>query len=458
MNNHYFNLLIPSSWSTISSLQSTVPGQRSTVYGPRSPKTKIEFKKLIVILIVVIATAIYSAPAYSANDKTGTTSAAFMKLFGGVKQASLGGAFIAIADDVSTVSINPAGISQFKSFEFGSTFMNYFSGISYTNVSSIIPMKRTTIGFSLDYLNEGVIEETTLANPAGTGKTINPYAYSGTLAISQKLLPFLSVGVGARVIGEKLSTRIKSGYGADIGIHWAWNHNFSVGLNGRNIAGSFEGKAIPGSYGLGIAYKFNQFLFALDGNMLNDNQVLINLGAEYNINNILFARFGFNTKSEENAGGNLGAGIGLRAGRIKIDYAYIPYGDLGITHRFSVGLNLFGEANRLSDIIVYPSRIAVKVGQKIKFSAYGFDERGNETDVSPIWKAEGDNGEINPKTGVFIGKIPGSGKVIAYQEFPIDKLGNMQKIYEVALTTVYIPKKVPEPPARKPYVRRKIKR
>ncbi|MBI3565954.1 MAG: hypothetical protein HY079_12210, partial [Elusimicrobia bacterium] len=33
----------------------------------------------------------------------------------------------------------------------------------------------------------------------------------------------------------------------------------------------------------------------------------------------------------------LGAGLGLKFGRFKLDYAFQPYGDLGNTHRVTLG-------------------------------------------------------------------------------------------------------------------------
>ena len=43
-------------------------------------------------------------------------------------------------------------------------------------------------------------------------------------------------------------------------------------------------------------------------------------------------------KTNQDIGQGLTAGIGYKFGRICLDYAYVPYGDLGDTHRISLGM------------------------------------------------------------------------------------------------------------------------
>ncbi|GAG58644.1 unnamed protein product, partial [marine sediment metagenome] len=58
---------------------------------------------------------------------------------------------------------------------------------------------------------------------------------------------------------------------------------------------------------------------------------------EYWVTNIMALRVGYRTGPADEGSG-LTVGAGFRAGRILLDYAFVPYGDLGNTHRISLGM------------------------------------------------------------------------------------------------------------------------
>jgi len=43
-------------------------------------------------------------------------------------------------------------------------------------------------------------------------------------------------------------------------------------------------------------------------------------------------------KTNQDVGSGITAGIGFKMGKVSIDYGYVPYGDLGNTHRISLGI------------------------------------------------------------------------------------------------------------------------
>jgi len=49
---------------------------------------------------------------------------------------------------------------------------------------------------------------------------------------------------------------------------------------------------------------------------------------------MLALRAGYRTGQD--IGSGMSAEVGLRIGKIDLDYAYVPYGDLGNTHRISL--------------------------------------------------------------------------------------------------------------------------
>lgn len=367
-----------------------------------------------IILIIILIFLVYPKPAFASSSGTGTAAGAFLKLNGGVRAASMGDTFIAVADDTSAIYWNPAGLSQMKSFALSSMYANWLAGISYATISVARPFNKSTFGLSLNYISIGGIEETTLDQPAGTGRTFNPTDYSLTASFARKLRPDLSLGINAKMLSESIDTSNATGYGIDLGLFWQTSDSLSLGFNAKNVLGTLGNSSLSSNYGVGISYRLPNLLLAADYNIPNDNQSTINFGAEYNFKDILFGRIGYNTKSEENAGGSLGLGLGLKWSALQIDYAYVPYGDLGITHRVSFGLLPFGmPKTKLSEIKISPSPIVIKAGTKVKFSAAGYGDRWDKIEIVPSWEVTGKIGRIESLSGIFYADYVGTGEVIA---------------------------------------------
>jgi hypothetical protein len=66
----------------------------------------------------------------------------------------------------------------------------------------------------------------------------------------------------------------------------------------------------------------------------------------------------------------------------------------------------------LASLDVMPEETSLKSGEKQQFSALGKDAFGNEIDVVPTWKVEGEIGSINSE-GVFTATVAGRGKTVA---------------------------------------------
>jgi hypothetical protein len=88
-------------------------------------------------------------------------------------------------------------------------------------------------------------------------------------------------------------------------------------------------------------------LVALDINFPNDNNIYFNLGTEYEIpvkgKTGVFLRAGYDGRNKDIPGFNwLNLGFGISHADISFDYAFVPYGEIGMTHLFSLGIK-FGE-------------------------------------------------------------------------------------------------------------------
>jgi len=294
------------------------------------------------ILYLAAWSLVLAGTALAAAGGTGTTAGVFLKLHGGVRAAAMGEAFVAVADDPSALHWNPAGMGQIKSAEFSSTYSSWFDGASFTSLTLVRPFYLGhSGGIMFNNLDAGAIEETTLSQPGGTGRTFSPFALTTTLAYCHRLNTVLSLGFSGKYLREDIDDSSMRGYAFDLGALFRLSKKLSFGFTVKNI-GTFHGidNALPLSYRAGISLRpTDALLLAGDLDLPNDNRSTFHLGAEYGFNELFCGRIGYNTRAEDNAGGNLGLGTGIRREGMKFDYAYLPFGDLGDTHRISFGLS-----------------------------------------------------------------------------------------------------------------------
>lgn len=282
-----------------------------------------------LILIVVLA-----FPVFAGNENTGTARFAFLKLGNGVRPASMGDAFVAAADDATAVSWNPAALAGLSNAELSATYNIWLLDTNYSNIHYVRPLGPGTIGASIFYLSYGSIAETTDTQRLGTGRVFSPSAYAATLAWGQPVNESLSLGCSIKLFNQSIDSFSENGAAADIGAFYLYSP-WELRLGGviQNLGGS-----LPQTIKLGAAKRLidDRLNLALDINLPADNRSYLSLGGEFKIVPQFTLRAGFNTRSEENAGGNFGIGLGLDLSRFAVDYGYVPYGDLGSAHR--VGL------------------------------------------------------------------------------------------------------------------------
>jgi len=103
-----------------------------------------------------------------------------------------------------------------------------------------------------------------------------------------------------------------------------------------------ETDPLPLNIKAGAAYKvLKDLTVACDlDEYIIDNKLYASVGAEYWLKNVLALRsgyrFGYDTSSLGGIVG-LGVGAGVKIWGVTLDYAFVPFGDLGDTHRVSFG-------------------------------------------------------------------------------------------------------------------------
>lgn len=128
----------------------------------------------------------------------------------------------------------------------------------------------------------------------------------------------------------------KTAFLATVGFLYPVGERLTLGLAAQNIGSRLGADPLPLTFKLGAASRLKNLTLALDVAKPQDNEIYYCLGAEWWLKDALALRAGY--KTHRDAGEGITAGIGLKMGKVSLDYAYVPYGDLGSTHRISLGI------------------------------------------------------------------------------------------------------------------------
>src|SRR3990172_5369825 len=124
-------------------------------------------KKIITFILVITFQAVSFAGGFS---KVGTAAAQFLKIGVGARAMGLGGSFTAIANDVSSLYWNPAGITNIPEFSLSVSHTEWFADISHDFAGIVYPLSSSDIiALNVIALNTGEQEVTTVTQPEGTG-------------------------------------------------------------------------------------------------------------------------------------------------------------------------------------------------------------------------------------------------------------------------------------------------
>jgi hypothetical protein len=299
-------------------------------------------RKLMLLMAVAVGCSTTVFAAFSKDD-AGTATAQFLKLGAGARAAGMGEASAAAANDSTSIYWNPAGLNKLADRSLAVMHAVWFEDITYDWLSYAQPVKGVgTVGVGIQYLSYGTIKGMDSTGVEGASFTPNDLAVTLSCARNYK-----GIDLGASV--KYISSKIKhsaSAYAVDLGAQYKMmNDRLALGLAVQNLGTKMkfvdQEDALPANVKLGGAYSVNpDWLVALDINAPVDHEINYGVGTEYlyHINNTMSAagRAGYNTSARDTGGLNgFSAGVGFTYLNYGIDYAYVPYSDLGNTQRIS---------------------------------------------------------------------------------------------------------------------------
>ncbi|MEK7476010.1 MAG: tetratricopeptide repeat protein [Candidatus Coatesbacteria bacterium] len=272
------------------------------------------------------------------SSEFGFRRAAFLARGMAARPVGMGEAFTAVADDASAISWNPGGLGFCRNAEGQVQYDNAGNGLSLVYGAVAIPVARQTLGLSLTSFSYGSYELRDADGVITGTREARDLAVSFSIAAANP--PFLGGYTGVAI--ERVDEAVGGGalYGVSAGGLVPVAPGLRAGWAVLHLGTKSAGFSLPGSVRAGLAWLMSPRLrvAAEGGYGLTDKSPRVSLGAELLPVKAIALRMGYGHRGKDQSLGGLtgfGVGAGVRAGRFGLDYAYQPFGDLAVSHRFA---------------------------------------------------------------------------------------------------------------------------
>ena len=333
---------------------------------------KLLFNSLLLMFVFV--------NSLLAQTYAGSSAGQFLKINVGARAEGMGGAFIAVANDASTIFWNPAGISRLEKNSVSFSHTRWLAE-TYHNYASIIMKLQDGNALALSYtsLSMDDMKVTNEFYQDGTGEYFSVSDIALGISYGFNLTNFFSMGITAKYISQNIWHMNASAYAVDIGLFYTTPLNgLTLGMAALNIGSKikYEGENnfiyysfdpslhgtsdkifseikmdswdLPLTFKIGLAYnllstEYNKILISCDAVHPNDYNEYLNFGLEYSFNDTLFLRTGYKSLFKIDSEEGITAGVGLKYFLtvfipMRVDYSYTDFGRLKEVHRISLDI------------------------------------------------------------------------------------------------------------------------
>ena len=316
-------------------------------------------------------------------SKAGTSAAPFLEIPVGAPAVGMGGAFVSVANDVSALYWNVAGIASLPNNEVVVMHQPWIAETGFDFAGVVLKLGNVgSLGLSIISLSMDDMKVRTVDKPEGTGEYYSAGDLMVGLSYAWELTDRFAIGFTGKYIQQKIWHMTANAMAIDIGTTFRTDllngmvigaaiSNFGTsmqlaGRDGRDFARVDETKLgsngqipyniemdswdLPLLFQIGVSsdfYKTKNYRWtvAVDACHPSDNYESINFGTEFALNDFLFLRGGYKSLFLDEAEGGLCVGVGLTSkmlfqnSLIKLDYAFRDMGRLENRQLFSISVS-----------------------------------------------------------------------------------------------------------------------
>jgi hypothetical protein len=280
------------------------------------------------------------------------TGAEFLNIPVGARPVGMGSAFTALANDVTALYWNPAGLSLLRSREISAMHSQWLLDIQYNFLGFGAPLKTLggTLAGSVSVLSQG--SEESRGTNREKAALIRAQDQVISIGFGKKMVP-MSVGLAVKALYSRIA-----GYGArsaalDLGALYCLSSSLTLGFSIQNIGPGMkfisQRDPLPLTLNAGASARLRPGLaLAFDARHgVRARKTELTLGTEFSFLPSLTLRGGYLARASQAgttpAGASpshgFSAGVGLIfLGTNRLDYSFTPFGLLGDTHRLSLAV------------------------------------------------------------------------------------------------------------------------
>lgn len=323
----------------------------------------LRFKLILAFVLVLLTTNHELRTAFAQSHKnSGTTAAQILEMKSGTRPVAMGGAFVAIVDDVNAVNYNPAGLAYLTKTELQFNQNKYFSEATSNYIGWVYPLDEMqarnvfdmgTLAGNFNFVNYGQMAgRDSLGNDTGEFGARDRVI---SLAYGKAFTTNFSIGLAGRQVLAEIAATKAHGYSFAAGMLFTnIMDTFNIGIAVQNIGNKItfdkEANPLPTNYVVGTSLNLlaNRLTLAADLNKPTNDYYHWNFGSEFWFTNVLALRLGYDTKHDIGNGLSTGLGLSLQdfefafvpLSELTINYASIFRGDLGVEHQIELVLKI----------------------------------------------------------------------------------------------------------------------
>tara|TARA_Y100001970_G_scaffold88177_1_gene111359 strand:+ start:9851 stop:10918 length:1068 start_codon:yes stop_codon:yes gene_type:complete len=332
--------------------------------------------------------------------RNGTTALNFLEIDVASSRVAMGGAGVSSVNDASATYWNPGGLAFVNKSDILFFNQSWIADISHTYTSIAIPIQGSSvIGLSLNVMNYGDIEVTTLEFQDGVGEYYTALDYSAGISYARKFVQWFGFGATFKYINSQIWHSNASAASVDLGVQIytnflsskdGMNDGVKLGMsisnygtrvkydgldllqpidpdddygNFGNVMGQYKTSnwELPLIFRIGISNNFinlqnHKLNIAIDAIHPNNDKERLNIGAEYSFSSSKLFNFhvragykGIHIEGIKDSkirfsspfGPSCGFGVSLpieQRVKLKADYAVRFVGVFGMVKLLTIGL------------------------------------------------------------------------------------------------------------------------
>jgi hypothetical protein len=285
---------------------------------------------------------------FASAEGSANVSGTSLKLGRGARPTALGGAYMALANDAESILWNPAGLTALRDIQVTASHLSYFGGVNDEFLAFAQPIYSmgAAWGLGTTYL---YTDDVARDNWGNRGDTFTDFDFSMQVAYAMDFLKYFSGGFTYSLLRQGYAGNFSMGSAFDLGFQTRrlMDNRLSLGLGALNLGTPMAiGDAVNN---LPITFKGGAAWWVTPGWVLAaeySHQPIdfINrwhAGTEYTweqdrMKVSLRAGYSLGPEADQGSLAGLTGGLGVGLGSYQVDYSFVPAGDLGASHRFTL--------------------------------------------------------------------------------------------------------------------------